>query len=52
MILDSREYRIVHILGHVEIQNHLGQFVVSGDTEAEAIKELTDIRTSWAKQIA
>jgi hypothetical protein len=49
MILDTRDYRVVHILGHVEIHDSLGQFIVSGDTVDEAIDELATIRAGWAR---
>lgn len=34
------EYRIVNVMGHVEVYDSQGQFLFSADTEAEALEDL------------
>lgn len=48
--MDLSECRILHIRGHVEIYNRHGQFVVSGDTDDEALDELRDMVIEWARR--
>lgn len=34
------EYRIVYVMGHVEVYDNQGQFLFSADSEAEALEDL------------
>lgn len=34
------EYRIVDVMGHVEVYDSQGRFLFSADTEAEALEDL------------
>lgn len=36
------EYRIIDVKGHVEVYDHLGQFLFSADNEAEALADLAE----------
>lgn len=48
--MDLSECRILHIRGHVEIYTKQGEFVVSGDTEYEALDDFKDMVVDWARQ--
>lgn len=50
--MDLSEYRILHIRGHVEICTKHGEFVVSGDTDDEALDDFKDMVVEWARQEA
>lgn len=34
------EYRIIYVMGHVEVYDNQGQFLFSADNEAEALEDL------------
>lgn len=36
------DYRIIDVMGHVEVYNSLGEFLFSADTEAEALADLAE----------
>lgn len=50
--MDLSECRILHIRGHVEIYTKHGEFVVSGDTDDEALDDFKDMVVEWARQEA
>ena len=35
-----RDYRIVNVMGHIEVYNSWGEFVLSADNEGEALEEI------------
>lgn len=42
-VTDMRDYRFVNRMGHIEVYDSWGQFVLSADNESEAMCELDDM---------
>lgn len=38
-----KDYRFINVMGHIEVYDGWGQFILSADSEGEALCELDDM---------